>query len=283
MRADYLTNSVNEPPSTDLDRANAEFWNELCGSTFARSHGIVDHSVQSLAAFDRAYLDFYPYLLKRIRINHVAGKDVLEVGLGYGTVSQQLAMRGANYSGLDVAQGPVRMVNYRLGMQGLPGCAVQGSMLRAPFADSSQDVVVSVGCFHHTGDVQRCIDETYRVLRPGGSAQIMVYNGLSYRQWLGWPRQSLRLLRTDSPDHANADADRRRLYDPNIAGEAAPETAFNSVRQLRQMFARFSTFRYWKENCSDLTLLSRRIVPREVMLPVLGPLAGLDLYIEARK
>jgi SAM-dependent methyltransferase len=192
-------------------------------------------------------------------------------------------MHRAKYAGLDVASGPVQMVNHRLTMFELAGRAVQGSMLQAPFADASQDVVVSVGCFHHTGDVQRCIDETHRVLRPGGIARVMVYNGLSYRQWLGWPRESLNLVRVGSTLTEMADADRRRAYDANLDGDAAPSTAFNSVRQLRRMFEKFSSFQCWKENCSDLTFLSRRIVPRHVVLPILGPLAGLDLYIEARK
>ncbi|MEZ4561155.1 MAG: class I SAM-dependent methyltransferase [Thermomicrobiales bacterium] len=209
-----------------FDRANAEFWNELCGSTLARAHGVSDHSVASLAAFDRAYLAFYPYLLNRIGIRSVRGKDVLEVGLGYGTLSQQLVLAGARYMGLDVAAGPVQMVNHRLQSLGLPGRSMQGSMLQAPVADESQDVVISVGCFHHTGSVQRCIDETYRVLRPGGSARIMVYNGLSYRQWLRWPRQTLRLFWSGGSSAANVDADRRRTYDANLAGEAAPETVF---------------------------------------------------------
>ena len=45
-----------------IDVRNAAFWDELCGTTFARSVGISDASPQSLARFDAAYLDFYPYL-----------------------------------------------------------------------------------------------------------------------------------------------------------------------------------------------------------------------------
>ncbi len=44
-----------------IDKANAEFWNELCGTTMARSLGITDHSLESLKRFDEAYLAFYPY------------------------------------------------------------------------------------------------------------------------------------------------------------------------------------------------------------------------------
>lgn len=178
----------------------------------------------SLAAFDRAYLDNYPCLLERLRIDAVTGKEVLEVELGNGTLSQQFAFEGVRYSGPHVVSGPVRMVNHRLKVVGPAGRAVRGSMLKAPIEDASQDIVVSIGCFRHTVDVQRSIDETYRALRPGGSVCVMAYNGLSHRQWLGRPRVTLSLLRAGSTFAGMADTDRRRAHDANLAGDAASET-----------------------------------------------------------
>src|SRR5262249_1904877 len=78
-----------------------------------------------------------------------------------------------------------------LRMCGRPGQAVQGSALDMPFPDGSFDLVVSIGCFHHTGNLQRSLDETFRVLAPGGSAFVMVYNKFSIRQWLQWPGETL--------------------------------------------------------------------------------------------
>src|SRR3954466_7241161 len=96
------------------------------------------------------------------------GSRVLEIGLGYGTLSQKLAEHARSYRGLDIAAKPVAMVNHRLRMSGPAGRAVQGSALAMPFPDSSFDFVVSIGCFHHTGNLQRCLDESFRVLAPGG-------------------------------------------------------------------------------------------------------------------
>lgn len=62
----------------------------------------------------------------------------------------------------------------------------------------SLDYLVSIGCFHHTGDVQRCIDETYRVLKPGGRACIMVYNRFSCWQWVKWPATTFKALLHDA-------------------------------------------------------------------------------------
>src|SRR5208337_2811154 len=174
----------------NIDKLNAEFWNELCGSSLARHLGIRDHSIESLQRFDEAYLGFYPYLLEEVPLKGVSGKKVLEIGLGYGTLGQKLVEAGAHYIGLDVAEGPARMMLHRLAIQNLPGTALRASILDSPFAKEEFDIVISIGCYHHTGDVKRCIDETYRILKCGGDAYIMLYNQFSFRQWRKWPMQT---------------------------------------------------------------------------------------------
>jgi ubiquinone/menaquinone biosynthesis C-methylase UbiE len=269
--------------TTAIDQANAEFWNELCGSGLARSLGITEHSPESLERFDQAYLSYYPYLLRRVGLNQIAGRAVLEVGLGYGTLSQQLARVARDYTGLDVAAGPVNMVNQRLDMQRLPGRAVQGSMLDAPFPSESFDAVISIGCFHVTGDIQRCIDETYRVLRPGGIARIMVYNRFSYRQWLKWPKQTLAAAIGGRWNGVRSTVEQRAAYDTNSSGDAAPEMVFVSTRQLKVMFRHYSHFACYKENSDDLVVGGYMKIPRRFVLPTCGRLAGLDLYVDAWK
>jgi SAM-dependent methyltransferase len=278
------------------DAANARFWNELCGSSLARSLGIEDDSPQSLRRFDDYYLALYPYLLDHVGTARMAGQTVLEIGLGYGTLGQKIAEAGATYFGLDVALGPVAMMRHRLRLNGFSGDALQGSMLACPIRSESVDQVVSIGCFHHTGDVQRCLDESYRVLRPGGTAAFMLYNRFSYRQWMQWPWPTLKdwaadLRQANRPNAATEE--QRRAYDTNAAGTAAPETVFLSVSALRRMLARFSRVQIQKENCTDLALsariplLRKRIalpfIPRQRLLPTLGRRLGLDLYVRVWK
>lgn len=276
---------MSEESLPNIERRNAEFWNELCGSGFAKHLGIKDHSEESLHIFDKAYFDLYPYLLYHVPVHEMAGKRVLDIGLGYGTLGQKIAESGALYTGLDIATGPVNMMNHRLRMKSLPGEAIQGSMLDCPLPDESQDCVVSIGCFHHTGNVQRCFDETWRVLRPGGKAYLMVYNQFSYRQWLKWPRATLKaLLSTGSGPDSNSISDaQRKAYDADGAGKGAPETVFLSKSQLGNMLSRFSEVRVTKENCDHITLRGRALIPRKALLSTLGRMLGLDLYIYARK
>jgi SAM-dependent methyltransferase len=247
--------------------------------------GITDRSAAALERFDDAYLGYYPYLLRHVPVERFRGLKVLEVGLGYGTLGQRIAEAGADYLGLDIAAEPVRNMNERLRMSGLPGRAIQGNVLRCPAGDDSFDAVVSIGCFHHTGDVQRCIDETHRVLKPGGSAYIMVYNRFSYRQWYRWPKETLmgfvgeRLFGLTG----TANETQRAAYDAHVSGEAAPETAFTSRRTLRAMLRRFNKIELHKENCDSLAHQGRELISRASLLPYLGPLIGLDIYVKATK
>ena len=270
----------------DVTEANRRFWDELCGNALAQSVGITDRTGASLARFDEAYLEMYPYLLRRVPVADFAGLRVLEVGLGYGTLGQKIAQSCGSYTGLDIAYGPVDMMRHRLGLAGIAGGAVQGSVLHAPFPDASFDRVVAIGCFHHTGDTQRCLDETWRLLRPGGIAHLMVYNRFSALQWKRWPARTLAawlaergLGRWDTAPTA----EQRYAYDHDSAGAAAPETQFFSMRQLRRMLRRFRRVDLAKENFGSIAVRKRVVIPRSALLRIAGPAVGLDIYVCAEK
>jgi ubiquinone/menaquinone biosynthesis C-methylase UbiE len=264
--------------------ANSQFWNELCGSTLARTLGIKDSSPASLKLFDDWYFAFYPYLLPFVNDANVPGKRLLEVGLGYGSLSQKMAEAGAVYTGLDIAAGPVDMVNHRLRQQGLAGRAVQGSVLECPFPDQSFDIAVAIGSLHHTGNLVLALDELYRVLVPGGQLVFMIYNALSYRRWLRWPISTARhFLWTQGrlatkPSFSEAE---RKAYDADSEGNAAPETMFCSPSELRSMMKPWSIEVMRLENVGDEGLL--RFLPRSLKLKTIGPWAGLDIYVRATR
>src|SRR5262249_43663007 len=163
---------------------------------------------------------------------------LLEIGLGYGTLGQYLASRGCRYHGLDIAPGPVAMMQHRLRLMGLdPGDRVrQGSALSPPWKDASFDYVYSIGCLPHTGDLPRAVEGVSRVLRPGGKAIVMLYHRHSLRRLVQTPvlylrdRISRRRRRYSSLDEAA-----RAYYDTNMQGEAAPHTDFVSRRQVRSL------------------------------------------------
>ncbi len=269
----------------DIDGKNAAFWDTLCGSLLAQELGISDDSEQSLKKFDDWYFEFYPYLFTHIPFAEMKEKRVLEVGLGYGTVAQKIAEAGADYKGLDIAAGPVDMVNLRLGRGQLKGEAVQGSILQSPFEDEFFDWVVTIGCLHHTGDLAAAINQVHRLLKPGGEAMIMVYNACSYRQFQTSPIKTLKrwLAKPDGIEDIGAksgDRHSRAAYDTNPDGDAAPQTEFVTLGELAVMCRKFSACSIVKENIGQDGMF--RLVSRDHALRY-GKLLGLDLYCRLKK
>jgi len=269
-----------------ISEENEKFWDELCGSNLAKSLGIKDHSENSLKIFDDGYFNYYPYLSDYIRFDEVAGRDVLEVGLGYGTVSQKLAESGANYTGIDIASGPVSMVNHRLKQRGLNGEAHRMSILSPTFATESFDKIVAIGCLHHTGDLQLALDQCWRLLRPAGQLVFMVYYAYSYRRYYINPRGTLKHVVKEIAGYRGvigpSDDHERSAYDASHDGNAAPHTDWISVKSLRELCRRFSKLTTRLENIdSDF---SRSHISREKLMRTFIPKhAGLDLYAIAVK
>jgi SAM-dependent methyltransferase len=271
---------VDQP---EIDRRNKAFWNERCGWNAAKWLGLTDDSPESLAVFDRWYFDFYPYLARFIPDAAIRGKDVLEVGLGYGAQAQRLAERGARLTTLDIAEGPAAGVRARLANNRLRGSVVRGSILDPPFRPASFDYVVAVGCYHHTGDVARAIEQTAALLRENGRATIGLHNACAYVRWLRDPLRTLRYVAsvtggTPRPLLLPNTAE----YDANSNGDGAPVTTLVSKTHFARLLRpHFRDANISRANADGSRWL--RVIPRKVWLATLGPFAGRDLYAQVRK
>jgi SAM-dependent methyltransferase len=275
---------MSAEPQRDIDEQNQAFWNELCGTSQARSLGITEITPESIGRFDDWYMQYYPYLARYLDELEVDGRTVLEIGLGFGTVGQILASRGARYHGADIAAGPVAMMRDRLRWLSLPhdGSVQQASVLELPWEDGTFDIVVSIGCLHHTGDLPQAVSEVHRVLVPGGLAFVMLYNAHSFRQLVVVTRERLRAAGA----RRSADEQVRGMYDRNTAGKAAPHTDFVSRRDVRRLFDAFSDVEIESQNFDALTptFAGRELmIPRERLLGNVARWLGTDLYIHARK
>lgn len=117
-----------------------------------------------------------PHILRQLDRIDWRGKRVLEIGLGQGADSEQLIRRGARWSGLDLTPESIARVRTRLTLRNLPHDELkQGSILEAPFADDSFDIVFSHGVLHHVPDIERAQQEISRILKPNGELVIMLY------------------------------------------------------------------------------------------------------------
>jgi ubiquinone/menaquinone biosynthesis C-methylase UbiE len=113
------------------------------------------------------------------------GKDVLEIGCGIGTDGMEFARCGARYIGVDLTPKSFELTRERFNVFGVPGrFEVANAEEGLPLADESIDHVYSFGVIHHSPAPEKIIREIYRVLRPGGTLTVMLYNRSSINYYL---------------------------------------------------------------------------------------------------
>lgn len=169
--------------ATEIKRRTREQWgNDPCGAIYGDGH-----SIGTREFFDRVeahrYDVYATWMREVMEFGGFAGRDLLEVGCGMGSDLVQFARGGARVTGLDYTPRSVEITRRRFDVYGLAGRFLVGDAENLPFDEASYDVVYSNGVLHHTPDTQRAIDEVYRVLRPGGTAKIMLYHRSSLYYW----------------------------------------------------------------------------------------------------
>ena len=265
--------------SQDLKTRVHDFWQaNPCGAKFT------DAPVGTPEFFDAVERHRYAtesHIPAVVNFPRWRDRDVLEVGCGLGTDAINFARAGARYTGVDLTEGSIAMVEARFKHENLDATLRVADAERLPFADASFDLFYSHGVLHHTPDTQRAIDEAYRVLRPGGTAMVMLYHRNSYNYHVnimtlrrigvrllrfGWgPALIHRLTGEDKARLLKLQQtyrnDARRLLSPeeflnqNTDGAGNPLARAYSRRDAKAMFARFREVR------TEVHFLNRRWIP----------------------
>lgn len=100
-----------------------------------------------------------------------AGKRILDIGCGIGGPAFEMARsHGAEVHGIDLEAPLIERAERAANQHGLAGqCTFQTVVAGPlPFADSSFDIVTSSGAFTQIADKSGILEESLRVLRPGG-------------------------------------------------------------------------------------------------------------------
>jgi SAM-dependent methyltransferase len=186
---------------TELTRQVREYWN-------TRIHDLemTAQPVGSRGFFDEldAYrFDKLDYLPRIVDFAGFRNRRVVEVGCGIGTDLVRFARGGATVTGIDLSETAVRLAKTNVELNGRNGTVLVGDGAALPLPDESVDVVYAHGVLQYSADPRRIVEESQRVLRPGGTAIFMVYNRVS---WL------MALSRVTNVGLEHADAPALRLY-----------------------------------------------------------------------
>lgn len=125
------------------------------------------------------------------------GKTMLEVGCSIATDGLEFAKRGAIYTGVDLTPASIDLARERFGLFGVPGkFVVVNAEEKLPFADGTFDHAYSFGVIHHSPTPAKIVAEIYRVLKPGGTFTVMLYNrsSINYYIEIMFMRKIFRLL-----------------------------------------------------------------------------------------
>lgn len=101
-----------------------------------------------------------------------AGKDVLDIGCGGGSLVRELFARGSRPIGVEISDDQLAAAVARDG--GTGARYLVGRAQALPLADSSVDIAVFMRTLHHVppGELVQALREARRVLRPGGALYV---------------------------------------------------------------------------------------------------------------
>ncbi len=219
--------------------AGREFWNSNpCGGQWV-----------NYRQFLTWYQSVEPYMFETLARQSWHGRRVLEVGCGQGALVNHLGPLGARIVGMDMsdaslrraAEGKKELGNHTVNL-------MQADAEKLPFADASFDAVVSFGVLHHTPDTDGAVQEVRRVVKPGGTATVMLYRtgnpkwwATSVLRWYGRARDRRRAARDSIADRA------RETHGVNDSRGTAllelfgvPTLKAYSNHEAREMFRGFS-------------------------------------------
>ena len=104
------------------------------------------------------------------QLGDLTGRKVLELGSGAGEGAVYFALQGADVTATDLSPGMLQVVRK---VAEHHNTHVKTNVCSADdlsdFDDESFDVVYGANLLHHV-DIEKCLDEVKRVLRPGGLA-----------------------------------------------------------------------------------------------------------------
>jgi SAM-dependent methyltransferase len=151
---DFWQSHINNEYYTDAERASDSYFDEIEERRYS-THYHLPELFESMAGQDQR---------------------LLEVGCGIGVDSIKLAKRGFRVTAVDLTENALAVAKRFAAHRGVTIDFRLGNAEGLDLPDESFDAVYSFGVLHHTPDIERSVAEVHRVLRPGGTAYVMLYH-----------------------------------------------------------------------------------------------------------
>ena len=132
-------------------------------------------------------------LVRFIARNYYETKDrkavkILDVGCGTGAATWFIAREGFTAYGIDGSPTAIKIARKRFSVEKLKGDLRVGDIVALPYTDEQFDAVIDIASIQHNSfkNIKKIIDETHRVLKPGGKFfSMMIAEDKSLSDWSG--------------------------------------------------------------------------------------------------
>jgi SAM-dependent methyltransferase len=275
-----------------------EYWTEHNVTSHA-TFSSISQSLECLEWRNSQYLGY----IDLMPVSGFDDKVIMDYGCGPGhdLVGFISSSRPARLIGMDVSGTSLAEAKTRVDLHGgkVDLMQIDEGERRVPLANASVDVIHSSGVLHHTLDPGRILREFRRILKPGGFAQVMVYNydSIWLHLYVAYHRMILNNLvgdgslrdafrsSTDGPDCPISDC-----YTPNQFLELARDSgligsfrgAAISVHEMRQLPKRWDALEDRRLNLESRRFLSKLMIDNRGVPTYRGAVAGVDGCFELR-
>jgi SAM-dependent methyltransferase len=193
-----------------------------------------------------------PPVLAAIAARHA---KLLEVGCGQGTDALQICRSlkpGSTYLGIDYSSGSIaaaRNAIHEAGPLPVTPTFERGDACSLPFDDGRFDAVYSMGVLHHIDETDKAIAEVFRVLRPGGTAYVALYNSTSIKLKAAHALRAMQGTVDKMTGSKNSLLNLARLVPERLFGTmfiecfGVPVLKSYTMAEMKQLFGRYNVER----------------------------------------
>ena len=126
--------------------------------------------------FEKRGKEQFSNFIRRCNLKHIKNKSILEIGFGNGFFLRECQNKGMDSYGVEILQG---YINHAKKLNPNIKALISNSK-KLPFESELFDFVVSFQVLEHVQSTKDFIDESIRVLKPGGIAYHVVPNYHSF-------------------------------------------------------------------------------------------------------